>query len=76
MTDLLAPANEAPTQLASANPADWPVAPGWQPLVGEFFGGPVGQKLLAFLQSRMDAGASIFPSRPLRALELTPPDAA
>lgn len=75
MTDLLAPANEAPTQLASANPADWPVAPGWQPLVGEFFGGPVGQKLLAFLQSRMDAGASIFPPRPLRALELTPPDA-
>ncbi len=75
MTDLLAPANEAPTQLASANPADWPVAPGWQPLVDEFFGGPVGQKLLAFLQSRMDADASIFPPRPLRALELTPPDA-
>ena len=75
MTDLLAPANEAPTQLTSANPADWPVAPGWQPLVDEFFGGPVGQKLLAFLQSRMDAGASIFPPRPLRALELTPPDA-
>ena len=75
MTDLLAPANEAPTQLASANPADWPVAPGWQPLVDEFFGGPVGQKLLAFLQSRMDAGASVFPPRPLRALELTPPEA-
>lgn len=75
MTDLLAPANEAPTQLTSANPADWPVAPGWQPLVDEFFGGPVGQKLLAFLQSRMDADASIFPPRPLRALELTPPDA-
>ena len=75
MTDLLAPANEAPTQLASANPADWPVAPGWQPLVDEFFGGPVGQKLLAFLQSRIDAGASIFPPRPLRALELTPPEA-
>ena len=74
MTDLLAPANEAPTQLTSANPADWPVAPGWQPLVDEFFGGPVGQKLLAFLQSRMDADASIFPPRPLRALELTPPD--
>ena len=75
MTDLLAPANEAPTQLTSANPADWPVAPGWQPLVDEFFGGPVGQKLLAFLQSRMDAGASIFPPRPLRALELTLPEA-
>ena len=75
MTDLLAPANEAPTQLTSATPADWPVAPGWQPLVDEFFGGPVGQKLLAFLQSRIYAGTSIFPPRPLRALELTPPEA-
>ena len=75
MTDLLAPANEAPTQLTSATPADWPVAPGWQPLVDEFFGGSVGQKLLAFLQSRIAAGTSIFPPRPLRALELTPPEA-
>ena len=30
--------------------------------------------LLAFLQSRLDAGAVIFPPRPLRALELTPPE--
>ena len=70
------PANAvSPTQRQSAHPADWPVAPGWQPLVDEFFGGPVGQKLRAFLQSRIDAGASIFPPRPLRALELTPPEA-
>ncbi|HNM40091.1 MAG TPA: uracil-DNA glycosylase, partial [Giesbergeria sp.] len=26
----------APTQLLSANPADWPVAPGWEPLVCDF----------------------------------------
>ncbi|CAN7656537.1 MULTISPECIES: uracil-DNA glycosylase [unclassified Acidovorax] len=63
-----------PTQLQSADPADWPVAPGWQPLVDAFFAGARGQSLRAFLQSRLDAGAVIFPPRPLRALELTPPD--
>lgn len=66
---------EASTQLASAHPADWPVAQGWQPLVDDFFASARGQGLLAFLQSRLDAGAVIFPPRPLRALELTPPDA-
>lgn len=61
-------------QLATCNPADWPVAPGWQSLVGEFFDGAVGQKLLDFLGERLVAGAVIFPPRPLRALELTPPE--
>lgn len=64
----------APTQLQSADPADWPVAPGWQPLVQDFFDSAAGRKLLAFLQARLDAGATIFPPRPLRALELTPPE--
>ncbi len=63
------------TQLGSANPADWPVAPDWQALVDEFFASTTGQKLLAFLQARLQAGASIFPPQPLRALELTPPEA-
>lgn len=70
----LNPASGAATQLASAHPADWPVAQGWQPLVDDFFASARGQGLLAFLQSRLDAGAVIFPPRPLRALELTPPD--
>ncbi|MDM0065939.1 uracil-DNA glycosylase [Variovorax sp. J31P207] len=61
-------------QLATADPADWPVAPGWQPLVDAFFAGPVGVKLLAYLRERLDAGAVIFPPQPLRALELTPPE--
>jgi len=61
-------------QLASADPADWPVAPGWQPLVDRFFASPAGSGLLAFLRQRLDAGAVIFPPRPLRALELTPPE--
>lgn len=63
-----------PDQLSSSDPADWPVAPGWQPLVDEFFGSAVGQKLQAFLRERLDAGAVIFPPQPLRALELTPPE--
>ena len=64
----------APTQLQSADPVDWPVAPGWQPLVQEFFAGAAGRKLQGFLQTRLDAGAVIFPPQPLRALELTPPE--
>jgi uracil-DNA glycosylase len=63
------------TQLQSTDPADWPVAPGWRPLVDNFFGSAVGQKLLRFLGERLAAGASIFPPQPLRALELTPPEA-
>lgn len=63
-----------PDQLSSSDPADWPVAPGWQSLVDEFFGSAVGQKLQAFLRERLDAGAVIFPPQPLRALELTPPE--
>ncbi len=61
-------------QLQTANPADWPVAPGWQPLVEDFFGSPAGQKLRGFLQQRLDAAAVIFPPQPLRALQLTPPE--
>ncbi|CAM4020453.1 uracil-DNA glycosylase [Paracidovorax anthurii] len=63
-----------PTQLQDADPADWPVAPGWQPLVDEFFAGARGQALQAFLRQRLEAGATVFPPRPLRALELTPPE--
>jgi len=64
----------AADQLGSANPADWPVASGWQALVDEFFGGAVGRQLLAFLSARLEAGVTVFPPQPLRALELTPPE--
>ena len=63
-----------PAQLQSARPADWPVAPGWQALVEAFFAGARGQALLGYLRQRLQAGASIFPPQPLRALELTPPE--
>ena len=64
----------AATQLMSANPADWVVAPGWQATVDAFFFSPTGQQVLDYLQQRLDAGAVIFPPQPLRALELTAPD--
>jgi uracil-DNA glycosylase len=62
-------------QLPSAHPADWPVAKGWQPLVQAFFQSDAGAALLRFLRERLQAGASIFPPQPLRALLLTPPEA-
>lgn len=71
------PSEAAPVadQLQTANPADWPVAPGWQPLVERFFQSETGQGLLAFLGQRLYEGATIFPPQPLRALQLTPPEA-
>ena len=62
------------TQLQSIEPAAWPVAAGWKPLVDAFFFGATGLKLTTYLQQRLDAGAVIFPPKPLRALELTPPE--
>ena len=63
------------SQLMSADPAAWPVAPGWQPLVQGFFASERGQALQAFLAARLARGAVVFPPQPLRALALTSPDA-
>jgi uracil-DNA glycosylase len=73
-SDLSAGAAATPDRLMTADPSAWSVAPGWRPLVNEFFASETGQKLLAFLRGRLADGAVIFPPRPLRALELTPPD--
>lgn len=62
-------------QLQSADPAVWPVASGWKPTVDAFFQSTAGVKLLDFLRQRLEAGATIFPPLPLRALQLTPPEA-
>ena len=35
------PSEMPATQLQTAQPADWPVAPGWQPLVDAFFAGDI-----------------------------------
>jgi len=69
------PALEPATdQLMSAKPQSWPVAAGWEAQKTHFFASEAGQRLLAFLQQRLDAGATVFPPQPLRALELTPPE--
>jgi uracil-DNA glycosylase len=61
-------------QLLVADPAAWPVAWGWQPLVAEFFQSQAGCGLLDFLQRRLQTGAVVFPPQPLRSLYLTPPE--
>src|SRR5574337_1203204 len=52
-------------------PARWAVASDWRALLDDFFTGPVGRRLAAFMQGRLDAGAVVYPPQPLRALELT-----
>ena len=73
INDLFADSAAGASQLQSADPAQWPVAPGWQALVEGFFASATGRGLLQFLQARLDAGATIFPPQPLRALQLTAP---
>ena len=63
------------SQLQSADPSAWPVAPGWQALTDDFFASTIGGGLLTFLRERLHAKAVIFPPQPLRALALTPLEA-
>ncbi|HUR88062.1 MAG TPA: uracil-DNA glycosylase [Ramlibacter sp.] len=48
------------------------LAPGWQPVADGFFGSAEGKRLATFIRERLEAGAVIYPPRPLRALEVTP----
>ncbi|MDP4621895.1 MAG: uracil-DNA glycosylase, partial [Hydrogenophaga sp.] len=59
-------------RLRQADPALWSVDASWQADVDAFWASTVGQALLAFLQARLAAGATIYPPEPLRALTLTP----
>ncbi len=63
------------SQLETAQPGGWVVAPGWQSLVDGFFASAPGEKLVSFLRQRLEQGAVVFPPQPLRALDLTPPQA-
>jgi len=63
---------ELSNRLLIADPGQWPVDGSWRSIVDDFFEGAAGRQLLGFLQSRLDAGAVVFPSNPLRALALTP----
>jgi uracil-DNA glycosylase len=51
-------------------------APGsWQPIVDAWRASAAGRQLVAFIEQRQAAGATIYPAAVLRALELTPLDA-
>ena len=63
------------SQLMTANPVQWLVAPGWRAITNAFFESSVGADLQAFLHERLANQAVIFPPQPLRALDLTPPEA-
>lgn len=54
------------------DPAKWPVAADWAPVVDTFFASATGQRLAAFITQRLEAGAVIYPPNPLRALAATP----
>lgn len=63
---------EGPASLAHTRWADWPVAPGWRPLVSDFFTSAEGSALTERLASRLAEGAVVYPPEPLRMLQLTP----
>jgi len=63
---------EGPPRLRAWDPEHLPLAPGWAPVVERFFQSDVGRSLSTFLRQRLAAGATIYPPRPLRALETTP----
>ena len=58
--------------LARWNPADWPLAADWAPVVGQFLASQPGQQLGAFIERRLAAGAIVYPPQPFQALALTP----
>lgn len=64
-------------RLRDWTPEAWlvPLAGDWQVLVRSFFDSEAGQSLARALRARLDAGAVVYPPRPLRALELTPLEA-
>ncbi len=61
-----------PERLTTWKPSLWPIDPSWVPVVQGFLASPTGQKLGQFIAQRLADGAVIYPSHPLRALELTP----
>src|SRR5215208_7340354 len=68
----LALETDEPDRLVRWEPEHWPLAEGWQPVVDAFLSSTAGVRLASFIRERLAAGATIYPPRPLRALELTP----
>lgn len=59
-------------RLCAVDTAQWPVQADWGAVVGGFWASAAGQNLRAFLRRRLDSGAVVYPTQPLRALNLTP----
>ena len=57
--------------LTAWSPEAWEVQPDWQPVLQRFWQSPEGEKLAAFVQARLAAGAVVYPPHPLWALSLT-----
>jgi len=53
-------------------PEQWGLADGWDSVVDAFLSSTTGLRLASFIRERLAAGATIYPPRPFRALELTP----
>ena len=45
----------------------------WREVTGAFLASTAGQALVAFVDQRLQAGATVYPDRVFRALELTAP---
>ncbi len=61
----------AANRLTKWDPACWPVADDWRPVVAQFLAGPHAHRLERFVQGRLAAGATVFPSQPLFSMALT-----
>ncbi len=59
-------------RLVRWEPAQWPVAAGWRPVVDAFLASTAGLRLASFMRERIAADATVYPPLPFRALELTP----
>jgi len=59
-------------RLAAWDPLRWPLADDWLPTLRAFLASPQGHRLEAFVRARLDAGATVYPPTPFKALELTP----
>ncbi|MEN9438015.1 MAG: hypothetical protein RIR09_2670 [Pseudomonadota bacterium] len=62
----------APNRLRAWQPGAWHVAPDWCSTLNPFWESADGCELGRFISGRLAQGACIYPSSPLRALELTP----
>ena len=59
-------------RLTQWSPVDWHTQSDWRPALDAFWRSAQGASLAAFVQSRLDAGAIVYPKHPLWALQLTP----